>query len=288
MKSDHIDNELHEVLKSVVDQFGEEILAQNQLKAILSDFTAGEESSRFMSVITRAVGYGLGRRLLAMRGLDDVDFNLRVMNLKHEFMEDNYLQANVSDYIVDSFIYSLGWGGIPSFERRDELPIELPFGFIVSDEGHFIGNVNGDGERQGLGIQGDENGYVYAGQWKFHSKNGIGMELLSVKQRYAGDFRMNRRHGVGVMTFPDGSKYAGEWKNGKRHGWGTTLFANGEKMYVQYANDEIIAGNGLYFLQDNSLIYGPMSALGPNGACLRICLDGSSNMEIWNNGVKQQ
>ena len=90
------------------------------------------------------------------------------------------------------------------------------------------------------------------------------------------------------MTFPAGPKSAGEWRNGKRHGWGTTFFPNGEKMYVQYGNDEITGGNGLYFLQDNSLIYGPMSALGPHGQCIRISADGSTYMEIWSNGVKQQ
>lgn len=288
MKVDNSDKEFHEVLLSVVEQFGEEVIAQSQLRAILSDLTAGGQSSRFMSVIARAVSYGLGRRLLDMRGLDDADFNLRVMNLRHEFMEDNYLQADVSDYIVDSFIYSLGWGNVPSFDRKGGgVPVELPFGFMVSEQGDFIGNINGDCERQGLGIHGKEDGYIYAGQWKFNSKNGIGMELLSGKQRYTGDFRMNRRHGVGVMTFPDGSKYLGEWKNGKRHGWGTIFFPNGEKMYVQYANDEIATANGLYFLQDNSLIYGPMSALGPNGECIRICANGASGMENWINGVKQ-
>lgn len=286
----HTENlNLHEILLAVVGEMGEETIGQNQLKAILSDLTAGTESSKYMSVVARAVSYGLGRRLLALRDLDDSDFNLRVMNIRHEFMEDNYLQAGVSDYIVDSFIYALGWGPVPDDEAKDgKSPVELPFGFSVGEDSDFIGNINSDGERHGLGIHGKENGDIYAGQWKFNARTGTGMEIAADKRKYAGDFRMNRRHGSGVMTYPDGSKYSGEWKNGKRHGGGMTTFPNGEQMYARYSNDEMTDDNGAYFLQDGSIVCGRMSQYGPDGECVRIGLDGKPRNELWKNGVKLQ
>lgn len=103
MKSSKI---FHELLRQIVQDFGENILAESRLKGIMGDLWAG--SDKYEKILSRAINDRIGEKLLAIKDKDTTDFSLQVNNIKQAFQEDNFLHQNISDYIVDSFIYALG------------------------------------------------------------------------------------------------------------------------------------------------------------------------------------
>ena len=68
-------------------------------------------------------------------------------------------------------------------------------------------------------------GKFYYGGWKNFSngegeKNGEGVEIVPGRYRFRGHFSEGRRNGYGIMIMENGTIYEGEWKDGVRHGHG--------------------------------------------------------------------
>ena len=281
---------LHELLYDIVQQFGEEILTENRLKAIVGDMSAGSEVCKYQVVVARSVSDHVGQRLLQLRELDDADFMLRLSTIKQNFQEDNFLQPAVSDYIIDCYQYALGW--IDNLEECEDYDAAAnakagELSFVERNGTEYCGNMSKDNERSGFGVCKKEDGSYYAGEWKLDMKNGVGLEVGVDKDKYVGEWNLNRKNGVGTVVRTDGIRYSGEWKNGKWHGVGTLFYPNGEQMTGRFANGMLQQQVGMYFMQDGSCVVGMMTMNGPDGECTHYKRDGSIEKENWINGLKK-
>ena len=276
---------LHQLMAEVVGLFGEETLAEERLRGLLSDL-GPQVYCRYQPVVLRAMYDGIPSRLMLIRGLDESDFNLKLLNIRQDFQESNFLKLGVANYIVDCFLYALGMTHEPDICDVDESSSksgELNFTEYKDEE--YCGNFSQEGLRSGFGITKNAVNAYYAGEWKLDMRQGIGFCIDDRRNKYAGDWRMNRKNGVGVSSSGDGYRYAGEWKNGKRHGHGIVFFPNGEKMFTKFKEDEIISSeDGIFYLKDGSHICGCMSEYGPDGKCTHFLIDGSFKTEFWENG----
>ncbi len=280
----------HELLSEIVQDFGEDILTEARLKGIISDMSAGSDIAKFQTIIGRSISYHIGQRILKFRDLDEADFLLRINTLKQTFQEENFFQHGISDYIIDSYLFALGWiDQLDGYEETVEGSAQSgELSFVERSGEEYCGNISKEDERSGFGISKREDGSYFAGEWKLDMKNGIGMDVAVGHAKYAGEWRLNRKNGIGVNIQFDGMRYAGEWKNGKMHGIGTLFYPNGERMCTRFANGEITQDVGVYFMQDGTSIIGRMTYHGPDGQCLHYRKDGSCDTEEWSNGIKKQ
>ncbi len=112
----------HEALRQIVDEFGECILTESRLKSILSDVLIGND--KIIKMIEHAIKDKVGVHLLALQKLDEADKAMRLSNIRQSFQEDNSFQHEMSNYVIDSFIYALEW--IDHVEEYTESLIQKP------------------------------------------------------------------------------------------------------------------------------------------------------------------
>lgn len=291
ISKDYNHKHLHELLLDIVEQFGEEILAESRLRGLISDLAAGSEIMKFQTVLNCSISNHIGKRLLQFRDLDEADFSLRLNTLKQSFQEENFLRHGVSDYIIDSYLYALGW--IPQITEYQEDTDATGNGrsgqlsFIEWKGDEFCGNLSKENERSGFGISKQEDGEYYAGEWKLDMKSGVGLNVSSEREKFVGEWRFNRKNGVGISIQADGMRYSGEWKNGKIHGVGVIYYPNGNRLCSRFDNGKLCNEVGMFFLQDGTYIVGQMSMYGPNGHCIHYGTDGACKEEDWNSGIKE-
>lgn len=281
----------HQLLAEIVQEFGEEVLTETRLRGIISDMGAGSGIVRFRTVIDRSISNHIGQKMLLMRDLDDADFFLRVNTLKQTFQEENFFRHGIADYIIDSYLYALGWiDDLEEYNETEDIGVSGKRGelsFAERGDAEYCGNLNKDDERSGFGVCKREDGSYYAGEWKLDMKNGIGIDVSANRNRYAGEWRMNRRNGIGIQIQEDGTRYSGEWKNGKMHGVGTLFYPNGECMCVRFLNGKIQEDmGGTYYLQDGTYVVGRMTMNGPEGLCFHWRKGGVCEEENWKCGIK--
>ena len=280
---------LYDVMRDIVGQFGDDIVGETRFRAIVSDYMPGDNAVQ--RLVARAVADNVGKRLLGLRELHDQEFELRLSNLKQCFQEDNFLKCGVADYIVDCFMYSLGWS--------DSVPADMPEGdsgggaqgelsFAGQDDGtEYCGGSNRDGAHSGFGVERGESSY-YAGEWKLGMRNGVGMEIDTDRNRYAGEWSMNKPKGVGAKVYNDGRRYAGQWKNGNADGPGMLYLPGGLCVAGRFDRGAFVRGQGVCYFGDGSCVVGMMTENGPDGECVRFFRDGSSVAETWKGGVRTE
>lgn len=291
-KNNDTSDVFHELLFKIVQDFGEEILLDSRLKSIVNDLSAGSKADRFQPIIGRSINSHIGERILQCRDLDEADFSLRINTIKQTFQEENFLRHGISDYIIDCYLYALGWiDHLDEYDEAQETSQKTAkagvLSFIERNGEEYCGNLSKDDQRSGFGISKYDDGSYFAGEWKLNLKNGIGMEVSASRAKYAGEWRMNRKNGVGIALLDDGTRYSGEWKNGKVHGLGTLHYPNGERMCANFSSGEINKETGIYYLKDGSCIVGLMTLKGPDGTCLHFMKNGTYEIENWMNGTKK-
>ncbi len=279
---------LHDLFHTIYVDFGEEVLTETRLKGLLCDY-GGTSVNKYQHIVTRSISYHVGSKLLAIKGIEESEFLLKLNNLRQAFQEENFFRHDIANYIIDCYLYALGW--VDTIEEVNEDDDQCgntksgELSFVEHSGAEYCGNLNTDKERSGFGISKDEHFNYYAGEWKLNLRNGMGMEVSSERNKYAGEWRLNRRAGVGVETMDDGNRYAGEWKNGKTNGSGILIFPNGEKMCTTFKNGQPDPNAvGIFYFKDGSYLIGHMSPEGPDGVCTHYKRDGSSVEEKWNKG----
>lgn len=70
------------------------------------------------------------------------------------------------------------------------------------------------------------SGKFYVGGWDQNQngegkKNGDGVEYVQGKHWYKGQFLDGKKNGSGTMIFDNGNIYNGQWLKGQKHGNGT-------------------------------------------------------------------
>ena len=90
---------------------------------------------------------------------------------------------------------------------------------------------------------GEEQGHIYAGEFKDGKAHGQGTYTWPNGNKYVGEHKNGKRHGLGTFTFPNGQKYVGEFKNGNYDGQGTFTHASGRVERGIWKNDELVQPN---------------------------------------------
>jgi hypothetical protein len=96
--------------------------------------------------------------------------------------------------------------------RRVAYPADDPLGRAL-----YIGQVDLEGHRSGLGILMWADGSRYLGEWLGDKRSGHGVQLFSDGSSYTGQFLASRRHGHGAALAVDGAQRCGWWQFGELH-----------------------------------------------------------------------
>lgn len=99
--------ELHKKMRELVSKFGNNIVDDKKLNNMLYD-SLGSEYNQFRSSILLAQKLGVGTQLLE-GGRKKQDLKLLISRVKQMFASGSLLERPLSDYIVDSYAYALGY-----------------------------------------------------------------------------------------------------------------------------------------------------------------------------------
>lgn len=92
---------------------------------------------------------------------------------------------------------------------------------IGTDDGTvYVGQVNDDKQRQGLGVADFKDGARQAGEWKENFLNGLGIDRQADGARYEGQWRAGHPQGLGVQEKPGLERSEGNFIAGKLEGFG--------------------------------------------------------------------
>ena len=95
------------ILNQIAKQHGITILGQSRLKGMMLDMMPTAER-KHINVLKRAIDEQIGGKLLEMQHDDPAVRQIKVNTLKEKFKNDNALD-DTAYYIVDCFVYALGW-----------------------------------------------------------------------------------------------------------------------------------------------------------------------------------
>jgi uncharacterized protein (TIGR02145 family) len=101
------DSALHEMLHSIVQQFGREILGEARLRGWISDLMPNAEK-KHLRILKQAVDDGIGAKLLEMDSDTFAVRTMKISSLKETFKNNNGF-TNTADYVVECFMFALGW-----------------------------------------------------------------------------------------------------------------------------------------------------------------------------------
>lgn len=277
----------HLTLRSIFDDDPKIFLDPSNLRGYLSDVFRGE--ARVKRILKEAVSENIAHKIWTFNELDEADRQMKIDMLKLTFREEHFFRTAISDYIIDSFVYAVGWK-----EQLDEFVEEksediIQFKGLKSkqlSDGDYLGELNEEDERSGFGLFEREDGVTYAGEWRVNYYNGCGIVIdPNNNEKYAGEWRMNKPTGVGVKLQKDGTKCVGEWRNGKQRGMGISYLPNGNCRMGRYV-DGILNGYGMLVYNAEEYIVGEFQNGNLCGKCLHIYRDGHAEEEIWKEGIK--
>jgi uncharacterized protein (TIGR02145 family) len=113
------DAALHEMLRSIVLQFGREILGQARLIGLLTDFKPDTER-KYLNILRQAVNEGVGSKLLEL-GENQNSGSILQINVLKENLKNNHGFSSTADYVMDCFLFALGWTNEPPKEEQNLL-----------------------------------------------------------------------------------------------------------------------------------------------------------------------
>ncbi len=92
---------------------------------------------------------------------------------------------------------------------------------ISADDGTvYVGQMNDDKQRQGLGVADFKDGARQAGEWKENSLNGLGVDRQADGGRFEGQWRAGHPQGLGVLEKPGVERSEGNFVAGRLEGFG--------------------------------------------------------------------
>jgi len=95
---------------------------------------------------------------------------------------------------------------------------------------------------------------VYAGDWKYDSRDGHGTAYLADGSKYEGGWKEGERSGRGRMMYANGDVYEGDWEHDGRSGIGSLRLACGDRYEGHWMGDEK-EGPGVYYFHSTGKMY---------------------------------
>ena len=99
--------ELHDLLLEIVNQYEKNILGEMRLHALLSDLKPNIEKHH-KSIIKQVLQDKVGNKLLQLEQESEATRVIKIDTIKDSFKTNNAYNET-ADYIVDCFLFSLGW-----------------------------------------------------------------------------------------------------------------------------------------------------------------------------------
>lgn len=155
--------EPHEILLSIVKQYGRKKLNDTLLKGMLLDLMPHVEK-KYQRIFKQALDDKVGSKLLDLENEYDSVRIIRISSLKDSFKNNNGFD-HTADYVVDCFLFALGWITFkPAVKRNHQEAFEnqlvkkkqshLPINGLIAYY-PFNGNAN---DESGNGNHGIVNG----------------------------------------------------------------------------------------------------------------------------------
>jgi uncharacterized protein (TIGR02145 family) len=108
---------LHEMLRSIVQQFGREILGEARLIGLLADFKPDTER-KHLHILRQAVSDSIAPKLMGLIKNHNSGSILQINVLKED-LKNNHGFSNTADYVIDCLLYALGWtNDVPKEEQN--------------------------------------------------------------------------------------------------------------------------------------------------------------------------
>ena len=284
MNIDITDKHLAHVVLRNIFRFDSDIFADpERLRGYLLDLFKGE--ARIEKILKQAISENTASKILMFADLDEADRKMQIENLKMSFREDHFFRSEISNYVIDCFVFAYGWiDCLAEYIEPEESKINISsftdFHSKTLNDGTYLGELNSDKIRSGFGTFKGDNDMLYSGEWRVDSCNGCGVRLdLSSREKYAGEWRMNKATGVGVKLMSDGSKYAGRFHNGKMKGLGISYALDGESKMGKYVNG-VIEGYGIQAISNDEYLIGQFVNGKLSGKCTHVYSDGRVETEM--------
>ncbi len=118
------------------------------------------------------------------------------------------------------------------------------YGIYNNNENELEGIYNGN-FMEGIGIERNNDGTYYEGEFTLSEKNGIGTFKWRDGTIYQGNFINNEMTGYGIIEYNDGKLYQGSLINGSMNGYGE-FYWDGNKRYNGYYKDDKRCGFGIF------------------------------------------
>ena len=118
------------------------------------------------------------------------------------------------------------------------------YGIYNNNENELEGIYNGN-FMEGIGIERNNDGTYYEGEFTLSEKNGIGTFKWRDGTIYQGNFINNEMTGYGIIEYNDGKLYQGSLINGSMNGYGE-FYWKGNKRYNGYYKDDKRCGFGIF------------------------------------------
>ena len=109
---------------------------------------------------------------------------------------------------------------------------------IKLSDGEYIGEIDMQGNRQGMGEMMFTDGSLYQGNWMNDKKNGQGSLKYRSGNVYQGFFVNDRKEGYGEFFYAaNQEQYKGYWQRDMKNGQGEYYFKNGDRFVGFFLQD---------------------------------------------------
>lgn len=127
-------------------------------------------------------------------------------------------------------------------------------------------------------------GGTYMGRCQGGLPEGKGRLSLGDGSIYDGMWRYGKRSGFGSFRFSNGDMFRGSWRDDVMHGKGWFYFRTGDRWFVNFWKGKA-NGEGRFYSKSGDIFFGNFKNGWRDGHFLRINVDGSRYLEIWEEGV---
>ncbi|SPJ11026.1 phosphatidylinositol-4-phosphate 5-kinase, putative [Plasmodium sp. DRC-Itaito] len=173
----------------------------------------------------------------------------------------------------------------------------------------YIGEVNENNEKNGLGIIITPDQCIYIGEFEEDKITGFGLYIHYSKSKYIGYWRRGKANRYGIFIHPDGTFYKGFWLNDKQNKNGIEYVYNnyvyignyckGEKntfgifvwnnecMYIGNIKNNYLFNRGIYFFNKYKIYIGKWKSNCVDGKCEIIWKDNRQFFGYHLNNLKE-
>ena len=152
----------------------------------------------------------------------------------------------------------------------------------------YVGAMDSDGKREGIGKLFYSNGDVYEGEWMADERHGTGtMVYHAIGAVFEGCFQHGVRHGYGTLSYANGDSYSGAWEEDTKQGVGRFCWAQQKSVYEGQFQCGAMHGRGKYTFADGCVYEGEYANGERHGRGVLILPDGTRESGEWHGFERQ-